>query len=65
MASLSGRPGVLRPGVLGATAESYPLFRCPQCRQSGVIDQEQYLGLASIQCECGYHESRDWSHQEA
>ncbi len=55
--------GVLRPDVVGATRESFPLFRCPGCGQTGSIDAEQFRGQVSIECPfgCGYHETRDWS----
>lgn len=55
--------GVLRPEVVGATAESFPLFRCPGCLKTGEIDEDQFHGRVSIDCPfgCGYHETRDWS----
>lgn len=60
--------GLLRPGVVGATRESYPLFRCPRCGRSGVIDEDQFRGRVSVQCPhegCVYHETRDWSANDA
>lgn len=53
--------GLLRSGVVGATAESFPLFRCPGCKQSGLIDEDQYYGRVSVECVCGWHVTRDWS----
>lgn len=53
--------GLLRPGVVGATRESYPLFRCPRCGRSGVIDEDQFRGREG----CAYHETRDWSANDA
>lgn len=53
--------GTLRPGVIGATEESFPLFRCPDCKRTGEIDDDQFRGTISILCECGYHEAKDWS----
>ena len=55
--------GFLRPGVVGATVESFPLFRCPKCGGTGTIDLEQFLGMVSVECThegCGYHETHDW-----
>ena len=66
--SINGREqvkvGVLHPMVLGATQESYPLFRCPKCMDVGYIDADQFHGRTSVVCSvdgCGYHEARDWS----
>ena len=56
--------GLLRPDVLGATRESFPLFRCPKCRQTGFIDEDQFHGRVSIVCPtegCGYHETKAWN----
>lgn len=54
--------GVLCPDVIGANAESFPLFRCPGCKGTGTIDRDQFYGRVSILCEhCGYHETQDWS----
>lgn len=55
--------GLLRPDVVGATGESFPLFRCPGCGETGTIDDDQFHGRVSIACPfaCGYHEQRDWS----
>ena len=58
--------GVLKPDVVGATQESFPLFRCPKCKCSGVIDEDQFHGRVSIQCpheSCDYHETKDWAGQ--
>lgn len=56
--------GRLRPDQIGATAETFPLFRCPQCLTSGFIDEDQLYGRVSILCNCGYHQMRDWSREE-
>lgn len=56
--------GRLRPETTGATQESFPLFRCPGCKRSGTIDEDQFHGRVSIQCpfeDCSYHETKDWS----
>lgn len=54
--------GILHPRTLGATKESYPLFRCPKCRQTGFIDEDQFHGRVSIVCDhCDYHETNNWS----
>ena len=54
--------GKLTPLTLGATQESFPLFRCPQCLETGLIDDDQFHGRVSIICEfCQYHETQDWS----
>ena len=56
--------GILKPEVIGTNAEAFPLFRCPLCFESGVIDEDQYHGRVSIECPnpmCTYHETRDWS----
>jgi Zn ribbon nucleic-acid-binding protein len=37
------------------------LLQCPQCQSLGVIDDDQYHGRVSVLCECGYHETKDWS----
>ena len=55
--------GILRPDVIGATRESFPLFRCPQCKHSGFIDEDQFHGRVSIVCptpDCTYHETKAW-----
>lgn len=60
--------GYLRAGVIGATAESFPLFRCPKCLRTGTIDDDQFHGRVSIQCPregCDYHETTDWSARAA
>ena len=55
--------GTLRPEVIGTNQEAFPLFRCPRCRRTGEIDEEQFEGRVSIQCPfegCNYHETKDW-----
>ena len=59
--AVSGSRGILRPNVLGATLESFPLFRCPGCGQTGHIDADQFRGSVSVQCECGWHQTIDWA----
>lgn len=59
--------GFLRPGVTGATAESFPLFRCPLCDLTGEIDEDQFEGRVSIDCPdyaCNYHETKNWKAEE-
>lgn len=56
--------GFLRAGVRGATTESFPLFRCPGCGRTGEIDEDQFHECVSIQCECGWHETINWSARE-
>lgn len=56
--------GVLRPDVIGTNKDAFPLFRCPSCKQTGEIDEDQFHGRVSIQCpnpSCPYHETKDWS----
>lgn len=54
--------GWLKLDTLGTNSEAFPLFRCPGCKQTGIIDKEQYEGIISIQCHnCNYHETKDWS----
>ena len=62
--------GILKADQIGATADSFPLFRCPVCHESGFIDDDQFHGRVSIQCPtidrcdehgCTYHETKDWS----
>ena len=56
--------GVLHPWVLGATKESWPLFRCPGCGEVGYINQDQFHGMESVECpmpRCGYQGTNDWS----
>jgi len=36
-------------------------FKCPGCGIWGFIDDEQYRGKVSIQCECGFHKTIDLS----
>ena len=52
----------LYPERVGASEESYPLFRCPKCKCIGIVDWEQFRGVVSIECynNCGYHETIDW-----
>ena len=51
--------------AIGATDESFPLFRCPGCKHVGDIDDDQFHGRVSIDCtNCDYHETQDWSAQE-
>lgn len=57
---------ILREGQLGATKDSFPLFRCPLCHESGLIDEDQFHGRVSIQCPagvCPYHDTKDWSRE--
>lgn len=55
----------LREDVIGANKESFPLFRCPSCKGTGGIDEEQFQGKVSIVCPfCDYHETKDWSTEE-
>ena len=38
---------------------------CPACKQWGSIDNDQFNGKISVQCECGnYHETVDFSKEE-
>ncbi len=56
--------GVLLAGQVGVSEKSFPLFRCPVCRKSGAVDDDQFHGRVSIVCPtpfCDYHETRDWS----
>ena len=54
--------GLLTADTIGATRESFPLFRCPSCKGTGTIDEEQFHGRVSIICAfCDYHETQDWS----
>ena len=54
--------GFLKADQIGATGDSFPLFRCPKCKKSGVIDDDQFHGRVSIICEfCDYHDTKDWS----
>lgn len=60
--AIEGKRGVLRSNVIGATVESFPLFRCPKCTQTGEIDLDQFMGKVSIMCPmCPYHETKDWA----
>jgi len=36
-------------------------FTCPGCYGRGEIDEDQFNGIVSIECRCGYHETKDWS----
>lgn len=59
--------GNLKPEVIGATAESFPLFRCPACKEVGEIDADQFEGRVSIECpfsHCLYHETKNWKDEE-
>ena len=54
----------MRAWVVGATHESFPLFRCPSCSKVGDIDDDQFRGRVSIVCgNCGYHETVNWEAQ--
>ena len=53
--------GFLTAETVGATRESFPLFRCPLCKKTGTIDDDQFNGRVSIQCDCGYHETKNWN----
>lgn len=56
---------MIRRDMIGASKESFPLFRCPTCLGVGDIDADQFHGRVSILCEnCGYHETKDWSAAE-
>lgn len=32
-------------------------LQCPDCGVNGRIDQDQFHGTVSIQCDCGFHET--------
>ncbi len=50
---------------MGVTRESFPLFRCPKCEQTGWIDEDQFNGRVSIVCAyCDYHETVNWAAEE-
>lgn len=34
-------------------------FHCPKCKIWGYIDDDQFKGITSILCECGFHETID------
>ena len=34
-------------------------IKCPDCQNTGQIDEDQAHGRVSIQCECGYHETHN------
>jgi len=34
-------------------------IKCPDCHDTGRIDEDQANGRVSIQCECGYHETHN------
>ena len=34
---------------------------CPECGGMGVLDPHMYHGEISVKCDCGYHETKDWS----
>ena len=57
--------GSIHKDQIGATKESFPLFRCPECKKTGLIDDDQFHGRVSIVCVvthgCDYHETKDWS----
>lgn len=56
--------GSIHKDQIGATKESFPLFRCPKCKKTGLIDDDQFHGRVSIVCItplCDYHETKDWS----
>lgn len=56
--------GLIRPGEIGATRLSFPLFRCPKCNTVCEIDEDQFHGRVNIQCPskgCPYHGTKDWS----
>jgi hypothetical protein len=54
--------GVLPPDIIGTTQEAFPLFRCPNCKRTGTIDEDQFHGRVSVMCgSCDYHETKDWS----
>lgn len=37
---------------------------CPGCGVEEILDDDQYHGRVSIQCDCGYHETHDLSRGE-
>mgnify|MGYP001611701086 CR=1 FL=1 len=60
--------GVLQKDLIGTNQEAFPMFRCPACLKTGVIDGDQFHGRVSIECPhetnergCAYHETKDWS----
>ena len=61
---MAAHGGVLKMDVIGATFQSKPLFRCPLCKKTGTIDDDQFRGRVSVICAhapCSYHETKDWS----
>lgn len=51
-------------GLIGTSPKIYPFFRCPKCKEVGVISENQYKGLMGIKCHCGYEETKDWSKEK-
>ncbi len=36
-------------------------FSCPDCYRLGLIDEDQYFGRVSLKCQCGFHETINFS----
>lgn len=34
---------------------------CPECNRERIMDEDQFHGRVSIECDCGYHETHDLS----
>jgi len=53
----------MNPEIIEATRDGKPIkkLRCPDCGIFGQIDDDQFHGRVSVLCECGFHETIDFS----
>ena len=56
------RPVIVRGPITLDGVPGYYRARCPGCGVVALLDPDQYHGRVSIQCDCGYHETHDLSH---
>ena len=54
------RPEVTKGPYLYDGVTAYRAI-CPGCGINAILDDDQYHGRVSIQCDCGYHETHDLS----
>lgn len=50
------------PQTIKTIRDGKPIIKmeCPDCKEWGSLDEDQYNGRVSILCDCGFHETIDF-----